>query len=135
MPKEYDLQPALKRFVEPSEVDRPWIGLVRDFAKMSFDFLRNLLIVGSFKYLSDKTGNAYAQVAFYFASSLLLLLTYSYIALWNLCIFQNFRIMQWRRVGEFVDVTINVLLSVGLFAVSVQGIFYVTDAIVQSHAP
>ncbi|MEP7172735.1 MAG: hypothetical protein ABI705_04505 [Aestuariivirga sp.] len=125
----YDLNPKLKKFFAKSEEDEPSVAFIRDFAKAFFDFLRSLLVVGGLKYLSVKTGNPYLSAAYWVSQTVLLLLAQGYIVSWNLKIFVHF---SRTKVGEALDLILNVLLGISLWVFSYYLITVAVDAIVKS---
>jgi hypothetical protein len=106
----YDLHPKLKRFFEPSPPDEVAFGyLGRDLARVFFEVLRNIVVIGGIKFFSDKTGSALLHTIFDISLGMLVLFFYSFITQWDLRIFRH---ISDSLIAGVVDFFLTFVLSI-----------------------
>jgi hypothetical protein len=128
--KPYRLRPFLAQFVGPGgSGDYAYAFAIRDVTKVCFDFVRNLLILGGIKYVSDKSGNPYLGYAYSILFTLLVAYAWSYILTWNFRFF--IVLLPWKRFGNFLDFLINAVVGVSVLIFALQIIPAIADVISQ----
>ena len=88
--------------------------LVRNFSQWFFDLLRNFVLVGGLKYFYEMSGS---EVLFYlhqFALGVIFLYCLSYADQWYVNLFG---FLANRRVGHWLNRTVNIIIAVMLFLV------------------
>jgi uncharacterized protein YacL len=129
----YDLHPRLKRFFEPAHPREVAFGFLgRDLARIFFEFLRNLVVVGGIRYFSIKTNSTILAVLFIFSIVMLVLFLYSFIVQWDLRIFRQIRDTPAWGIADF---TLGLFVSLALtfFSLAIINNAVTDIANVQAH--
>lgn len=105
----YDLHPKLKRFFEPAHANEVAYGyLSRDLARVYFEFLRNIVVMGGIKFFADKTGSALLSTLFDISLMMMILFFYSFIVQYDLKIFRQ---ISESPIWGIADFALSLLIS------------------------
>jgi hypothetical protein len=100
---DYDLKPGVKKYFPPSHPDEVAFGyLARDVARVFFEFLRNLLVIGAIKVIADATGSALVGVIYSLSLIMLVNLFYSFIVQFDLKVFQHLTERGFAKLLDFL---------------------------------
>lgn len=119
--------PIFRRF----ELDAKRAASMQVFAKQYFDFIRNIVIVGSLKFAADKSENILMFILFGVSGLILCMGVISYILSWNIHFFRARH--SNLIIGNMIDFFITVVVAVCCVSLMMYVIVSAINNIVAAH--